>query len=89
MDDDQALRLLEADLERDDPGLAALLSGSAPPRRAHRAWLLLVIPALSTLALLPMTAAIGVVSLLLVVASPLIVCWACTPSDGAAQPPTG
>jgi hypothetical protein len=86
MDDDQALRLLEADLERDDPRLAALLTGSAVPRRFRRAWLLLLVPVLSAVALLPLTAAIGVVSLALVVASPLIVCWACAPSDGGGRP---
>jgi hypothetical protein len=88
MDEDKALRLLEADLERDDPRLAALLSGSTAPRRSHRAWLLLLVPALCTLALLPLTAAIGVVSLLLVVASPFAVCWACTPRNGGERPPS-
>ncbi|MCW2635836.1 MAG: hypothetical protein JWQ99_2203 [Blastococcus sp.] len=89
MNDDQALRLLEAGLEHDDPRLAALLTGSADPRRSRRAWLLVLVPGLSALALLPLTAAIGVASLLLVLASPLIVCWACTPSRGPQHPPIG
>ena len=39
MDDDPVLRSLGADLERDDPALAALLSGQARPRTGTRAGL--------------------------------------------------
>jgi hypothetical protein len=85
MDDDTVLRTLGEDLARDDPRLAALLSGS---RGSSRPWgarsllLLLVIPALTTVALLvPPTVAVGVLTMLLAVGSPLAVCWLVTTSE--------
>jgi hypothetical protein len=78
--DERVLRSLGKDLERDDPRLAALLSG-VPARRFPRAWLLLVAPLLSVLVLLPVTVAVGVVSLVLVLASPLAGCLTCGPAD--------
>ena len=78
MDDDRVLRALGADLERDDPALAALLSERQTHRRAHRhprAWslllLLLVIPAL----LLPARITLGGLALVLILSSPLLVAW--------------
>jgi hypothetical protein len=86
MDDDTVLRTLGEDLARDDPRLAALLSGS---RRSSRQWgarslflLLLAIPVLTTAALLvPPTVAVGVLTMLLAVGSPLAVCWLVTTSE--------
>jgi hypothetical protein len=87
MDDDPVLRSLGADLERDDPRLAALLSGDSPrPLRIHRhhhAWLLLALPLLGGLFLLPLTAAVGVVAIVLVAVSPLAGClFRPGPDDG-------
>ena len=81
MDDDVVLRSLGADLERDDPRLAALLSGTDRPRlhRSHAwGWLLL-----------PLTAAVGVLVILLAVAGPLVGCYAAFGSDGPGVPHTG
>jgi hypothetical protein len=86
MDDDTVLRTLGEDLARDDPRLAALLSGS---RGSSRQWgarslllLLLVLPVLTTVALLvPPTVAVGVLTMLLAVGSPLAVCWLVTTSE--------
>ena len=80
MDDDPVLRSLAADLELDDPALAAFLSSgrAAKQPRAHHPF---AVPVLATLALvallgtLPVTVAVGVVAALLVVGSPLAVCW--------------
>jgi hypothetical protein len=84
MDEDQVLRSLWNDLEREDPRLAALLSGAPPPRRFRRSWLLLGLPLLGLVLLLPLTVAVGVISLLLVAVSPLAGCWSCTGPDGDA-----
>ena len=52
MDDDPVLRSLGADLERDDPALAALLSGRPAHRHSH-AWSLLLVALLIPALLLP------------------------------------
>jgi hypothetical protein len=81
MDDDPVLRSLGEDLERDDPGLAALLSGR--PRHRHTAaWLLLAVPLLLTALLLPARMTFGIVALLLIICSPLVVLWATAPPEG-------
>jgi hypothetical protein len=79
MDDDRVLRSLGADLERDDPALAALLSGN-PAHHHSRAWslllVLLLIPALLLPALLlPARITVGVLALLLILSSPVLVAW--------------
>jgi len=74
MDDDPVLRSLGADLERNDPALAALLSGE----RAHhhsRAWLWLLVPLLMPALLLPVRVTFGVLALLLILSSPVLVAW--------------
>jgi Protein of unknown function (DUF3040) len=85
MDDDPVLRSLGADLERDDPELAALLSGSAPFGRAtriptsHPALRALVVVLLLGLLLaallLPMRVVLGMAAMLFILASPMAVCW--------------
>ncbi len=81
MDDDPVLRSLGEDLARDDPRLAALLTGARVPARRGRAGLfvfLLLSPALVTVSLLlPPTVVLGVVAIALAVGSPLAVCWLC------------
>lgn len=86
MDDDPVLRSLSAELERDDPALAALLGG--PPAHGHRPrWpflLPLLFPALLIPALLlPGRVVLGLLATLLILASPIMVCWLCA-EDGAA-----
>ena len=92
MDDDVVLQALGADLERDDPRLAALLSGEDAPRlrsRHRSAWLLLAVPVLGGLLLLPVTTAVGIVVMLLVVAAPLVGLL-CEPGpDGGIVPHSG
>jgi Flp pilus assembly protein TadB len=85
MDDEQVLRSLGDDLERNDPRLAALLS---EPRhhRFHPVVLLLGLAVVAAALLLPITVAVGVVSLLLVVASPFAVFWTWTATDGGSAP---
>jgi hypothetical protein len=78
MDDDPVLRALGADLERDDPALAALLSGAAPHREPVLGWL--VAPAIVVVVLgllLAPAVTFGVLAMLLVLASPLVACWWC------------
>ncbi|TFV87933.1 DUF3040 domain-containing protein [Blastococcus sp. CT_GayMR16] len=88
MDDDPVLRSLEADLERDDPALAAFLSvGSPTPRRHSRTWVLLALPLLVPALLLPERVTFGVVATLLILGSPLFVCWLCASREGLAGPP--
>jgi Protein of unknown function (DUF3040) len=87
MNDDEVLRTLGEDLAREDPGLAALLGG-APPRRSHRAWFFLALPLVIVLLLLPLTVALGVLALLLVVASPFVGILYCTPPDDGPAPPS-
>jgi hypothetical protein len=92
MDDDPVLRSLGADLERDDPALAALLCGGPAPRHSHGRLLLVVpllIPALLIPALLlPARVTLGLLAVLLIVASPVLVAWLCagtpTPPDAPA-----
>jgi len=90
MDDDVVLRSLGADLERDDPRLAALLSGKGRPRlhRSH-AWAWLLLPLLGGLLLLPLTVAVGILVILLAVAGPLVGCWAALGSGEPGLPHAG
>jgi hypothetical protein len=85
MDDEQVLRSLGRDLERDDPRLAGLLTGG-PPHRFHPVWTLLGLAVVGALLLLPVTVAVGVFSILLIAGSLLVVCWSCTNADGGAAP---
>ena len=92
MDDDLVLRSLGAELERDDPRLAALLSGEGTPRfRSHhvRLWVLLALPLLGGLFLLPLTTAVGILVVLLAVAGPLVGCCIASGSDGPIVPHAG
>jgi hypothetical protein len=85
MDDDPVLRSLGADLERDDPELAALLSGGAPFDRAARTptphpalrvlALALLLGLLVAALLLPMRVVLGMAAMLFILASPMAVCW--------------
>jgi hypothetical protein len=88
MDDDPVLRSLGEDLARDDPRLAALLDGTATLHRHRGAWsaaLLLLATVLLTVGLLvPPTVAVGVVAMVLVLSSPLAVCWLCEASERTA-----
>jgi hypothetical protein len=89
-DSDPVLLSLGADLERDDPRLAALLSGERVPRARSRAWWLLVaVPILGGLLMLPVTTAVGVVVLVLALASPLAGCLVGPGRDGGSVPRTG
>jgi hypothetical protein len=83
MDDDPVLRSLGEDLERDDPRLAALLTGRTRARHRHTAaWLVLAVPLLTAALLLPLRMTFGIVALLLIIASPLVVLWATAPPEG-------
>ena len=88
MDDELVLRSLGEDLARDDPQLAALLSEDDTPHRHRGVWILLFLvlsPVVATVGLLvPPTVAVGVVAMLLAVASPLAVCWLCAAADRTA-----
>jgi hypothetical protein len=91
MDDDPVLRELAAELERDDPHLAGLLAGAVHQPRRHPPWWLLLClgpPGLMGLFLLE-EAAFGTVIILLVLASPLIVCWLLTPPTSRPTPGPG
>ena len=85
MDDDPVLRSLAADFERDDPALAALLSGQAPHHHSP-AWLLLLLPLLVPALLLPGRVTFGLLALLLILSSPLLVAWLCVAGDDRATP---
>jgi CHASE2 domain-containing sensor protein len=85
---DPVLRSLAAELERDDPALAALLDGR-PARAHHRftlAWLLLGPALLIPAFLLPARVVLGLAAMLLILASPGFVCWLCADTD---HPATG
>ena len=84
MDDDPVLRELGAELEREDPALAALLSGTAAPAHRHGlAWALLALSVVAVAVLLAPAVTFGVLAMLLVLASPLLACWWCAfPGDG-------
>jgi hypothetical protein len=84
MDDDPVLQELGAELERDDPHLAAMLRGEVPPRRRHTVvWVLLALGIVTIGVLLAPAATFGVLAMLFVLASPLLACWWCTvPGDG-------
>jgi hypothetical protein len=85
MDDDQVLSSLGADLERDDPDLAALLSGRTPkPHRHSAAWMLLALPLLLPALLLPARVTLALVAVLLILSSPAIACWLCESADDTA-----
>ncbi|HEV7186846.1 MAG TPA: hypothetical protein VGN28_03025 [Blastococcus sp.] len=92
MDDDPVLRSIGADLERDDPALAALLS-AGPVHRHTGARLTLVvgvllIPALLIPALLlPGRVTLGLLAVLLIVGSPVLVAWLCAGSPPAPDAP--
>jgi hypothetical protein len=84
-DMDPVLRSLSAELERDDPALAALLSG----HRIHRhspAWVLLALPLLVPALLLPTRVTLAVLAMLLILSSPLLVCWLCLAAERRATP---
>jgi Protein of unknown function (DUF3040) len=88
MDDDPALRQLAAELERDDPRLAARLTGAEDGGSRENPWwvlLLLGAPLLMGLFLVS-EAAFGAAILVLALAAPLIVGWLVTPPDGSATP---
>jgi hypothetical protein len=85
MDDDPVLRSLSADLEQNDPALAAFLSGQArSPHRHSAAWLLLTLPLLIPALLLPMRVTLGLLAMTLILASPALVCWLCAVTEGPA-----
>jgi hypothetical protein len=89
MDVDPVLRSLGADLERDDPDLAALLTGTdTTPFGRWAGRLRVAVPvlamALLTAALvLPLRVTLGVSAMLLILASPLIAIWLCAEADRA------
>ncbi|MBB3086939.1 DUF3040 domain-containing protein [Geodermatophilus sabuli] len=95
MDDDPVLRALGEDLTREDPRLAALLTAGAQPSCArHRGppgagFLLLLVAAVVVSVAAPLVVglqAIGVIGILLVLASPVVVlrCATRLPPDGPA-----
>jgi hypothetical protein len=85
MDDETVLRELGADLERDDPALAALLSGAPPRRGHHTAWIVLGLTVVGIALVIAPGVTFGVLAMLLVLASPLLACWWCAfPGDGPA-----
>jgi hypothetical protein len=100
MDDDPVLRSLGADVERDDPELAALLSGGAPfdrvagrpvLRRAHSVAVrllvgLVLVAALVGALVLPVRVLLAAAAMLFILASPLAVCWLLESNDGQATP---
>jgi hypothetical protein len=83
MDDDPVLQALGAELERDDPALAALLSDPVAPHHRHRAaWILLALTVLAVALIAAPAVTLGVVAMLIVLASPLLACWWCAfPGD--------
>ena len=90
MDDDPVLRELGAELERDDPELAALLSGAVVHRHRHwMAWTLLALSIVCIAVVLAPAVTLGVLAMLVVLASPLVACWWCAlPDDGPTPSPS-
>ena len=83
MDDDPVLQQLGAEIERDDPALAALLSGRTQPHRHVLGWVLLALVVTVVAVLLAPAVTFGVLAMLLVLASPLLACWCCAfPGEG-------
>jgi hypothetical protein len=87
MDDDRVLQSLGADLARDDPALAALLS-ERQAQRHSRAWALLLVPLLVPALLLPARITLGVLALLLILSSPVLVAWLLVESPTPPDAPT-
>jgi hypothetical protein len=88
MDENRALRELAAELERDDPGLAARLTDAADTGSGSAPWWVLLLagaPLLMSLFLLS-EAAFGAAVLVLALAAPLIVGWLVGPPGGSAPP---
>jgi hypothetical protein len=83
MDDDPVLRSLEAQLEHDDPRLAALLTGLDARPHPRRAWwlLLLVVPLLFAGTVQFGPAVLGVTAMVLGLAAPLVVGLWCLGRD--------
>jgi hypothetical protein len=88
MDDDPVLRSLGAQLEHDDPRLAALLSGGRTrPPRARPWWLLfLAVPLVLAGTVWLGPAVLGVTALVLGLSAPLVVGLWCLGRD---DPPGG
>jgi hypothetical protein len=87
-DVDPVLRSLGEDLERDDPELAALLSGGAPAPFQHwSGWSRFAVPmllvVLTAALLLPVRVTLGMSAMLLILASPLVAIWLCADADRA------
>lgn len=91
MEGDPVLQELGAALERDDPALAALLSGppSAAPRRRHALARTLLATSVAVPLLLAPAVTFGVLAMLLVLASPLLTCWWCVVLDDDPEPRAG
>lgn len=89
MDDDAVLSELGNDLAREDPRLAAALTGPlhAPAPHVLR-WTAAILGVLALVLLLPPMAALGLAALVLAVASPVIA-WRCCvfPPDRPAPGP--
>jgi len=88
MGEDRALRELAAELERDDPRLAARLTGAADAGSSDARWWALMLagaPLLMGLFLVS-EAAFGGAILVLALAAPLIVGWLVGPPGGSATP---
>jgi hypothetical protein len=84
-DMDPVLRSLSADLERDDPALAALLTGHRL-RRHSPVWVLLAVPLLIPALLLPARITLAALAMLLILSSPLLVCWLCSAAEDRFTP---
>jgi hypothetical protein len=85
MDEDIALRQLAAELEREDPRLAARLTGSEDGGSHDDPWWVLLLAGAPLLMVLFLVnaAAFGAVIFLLALATPLIVGWLLGPPDGS------
>ena len=86
--EDPVLRALGEDLARDDPRLAALLSGRRP-HRIRAVHVLIALPVLTALLVLPPTTAVGVVAVVLALMSLLVGCQAEPLPDGGPPPSDG